>query len=288
MFIYFSGTGNSLYMAQQLSEKLGGPIYAIPQLLEDPAKREGCQMDLANLKIKRLGIVFPVYAWAPPELVIKLLESFKIPADTYVYGVALCGENVGNTFERMATVLKARGVHLSAGYSVTTPNNYIVMGKVDVDGKQKCDDLLAQVPIAASRIAQAVSEKRSDFSGVVKGAVPWLTTGVVNGLFNRFGRADKSYYADEGCNGCGLCQKVCPVSNIELVAKNGGDKNGGDKNGGDKNGRDSSVPKWQGHCAMCTACLHTCPQKAIQYGKGTELKGRYFNPYVGVKAIVHR
>ncbi|SUY47595.1 4Fe-4S ferredoxin [Clostridium putrefaciens] len=39
---------------------------------------------------------------------------------------------------------------------------------------------------------------------------------------------------------------------------------------------------WGEDCTECLACLHLCPVQAIQYGKGTESKGRYKNPNVSI------
>ncbi|MDR1200893.1 MAG: 4Fe-4S binding protein [Tannerellaceae bacterium] len=38
-------------------------------------------------------------------------------------------------------------------------------------------------------------------------------------------------------------------------------------------------PTWQkDRCIQCLACLHRCPQKAIQHKKRTEKRDRYVNP----------
>jgi len=56
---------------------------------------------------------------------------------------------------------------------------------------------------------------------------------------------DKSYYSNEKCNGCGVCSRVCPVNNINMV---------------------DNKPSWQHHCETCFACFHWCPNGAINGG----------------------
>ncbi len=78
---------------------------------------------------------------------------------------------------------------------------------------------------------------------------------------------DKDYYSDENCNGCGICQKICPVDNIKLV---------------------NEKPEWQHKCQMCTSCLHYCPQIAIQWGEYTLGRERYNHPDITVKELINQ
>jgi len=55
---------------------------------------------------------------------------------------------------------------------------------------------------------------------------------------------------------------VCPVGNIRMENKK---------------------PVWQHKCEQCLACLHWCPEEAIQCGRRTEGRKRYRNPEVNVK-----
>ena len=67
---------------------------------------------------------------------------------------------------------------------------------------------------------------------------------------------------EDGCVGCGLCARKCPVQAIEM-----------------RNGR----PVWvRDKCVMCLGCLHRCPKFAIQYGRRTKKHGQYTNPNVKV------
>ena len=72
---------------------------------------------------------------------------------------------------------------------------------------------------------------------------------------------DKSFFVDENCISCGLCEKICPVQNIRL-----------------KNDK----PTWTHNCEMCFRCLNYCPKDAIQFGKSTIEKKRYKNPFIKV------
>ena len=68
---------------------------------------------------------------------------------------------------------------------------------------------------------------------------------------------DKKFYAKDDCIGCGLCERLCPMDNIEI-----------------KNGK----PVWKGGCTHCMACICSCPESAIEYGKISAGKPRYKCP----------
>ncbi len=89
-----------------------------------------------------------------------------------------------------------------------------------------------------------------------------------NKLFSKkFKNGDVNYYADEKCNSCEICEKVCPVHNIKIV-----------------NGK----PEWQHKCQRCLACIHFCPEKSIQYGKKTIKRKRYHHPEITVNEIINQ
>lgn len=63
MIFYFSGTGNSEWIANQLSKGQNEDLVFIPEAL----KNEALEFDLQ--KDEKIGFVFPIYSWAPPEIV---------------------------------------------------------------------------------------------------------------------------------------------------------------------------------------------------------------------------
>ena len=73
-------------------------------------------------------------------------------------------------------------------------------------------------------------------------------------MFNKYYLTDKKFYVKDNCISCGICEKKCPLGNIDI-----------------KDGK----PLWKGNCTQCMACISYCPKEAIEYGKKSHGKRRY-------------
>jgi ferredoxin len=75
------------------------------------------------------------------------------------------------------------------------------------------------------------------------------------------------YLVSEECIGCGICMRVCPAGCIYLEKQRAVHT--------DKN------------CQMCMACIHTCPQKAIQLKMSEKNpNARYRNENIGLMELI--
>lgn len=85
MIFYFSGTGNSRWVAESLGKRLEDAVEDITDV-----KIEKKEYTLPEGEI--LGFVFPVYAWAPPTIVmdfISLLRLSSAPKYVFLYVLAV-------------------------------------------------------------------------------------------------------------------------------------------------------------------------------------------------------
>lgn len=260
MIFYFSGTGNSLYVAKKIAEENNEELISIASML----KKEESLYEY-NLKPNEvIGFVYPIYAWAPPKQVLEFIEKLKFNNynNTYVFTVATCGENIGNTIKVLNKALSKKQLELSSGFSIKMPNNYIIMG--DVDNKEVEAEKLQEAENIIDNINKIVGNKTKGIFMINKGFMPSLLTGIVNPLFNKGAADPKKFCVSDNCNSCGVCEKVCNCNNIKVQGK----------------------PQWGSNCTQCLACIHLCPTGAIQYGKGTEKKGRYKNPKISLNEMM--
>ncbi len=251
---YFSGTGNSLSMARELGAELGGA-----ELVHMAAAlRGGVAVDA-----DRIGLVFPVYMWGLPLMAARFAEKLSGLGAKYVFAVATMGGSAGLTLQQLDGILRRGGAHLSCGFNVKMPGNYIPM-----KGAQPPEEVAAIIEAARSRVKDMARTIQSGAEGLIEQG-PWysrLLSGAVYAMGSkRLNGMDEKFFADAKCTSCGLCAKLCPVENIVM-----------------KDGR----PCWQHRCEQCMACIQWCPVSAIQYGRATESRSRYRHPQVKAEDLL--
>lgn len=255
MIFYFSGTGNSLDAAVKTSGLIND--FKLVSIAKSIPDSENARTFTFNLeKDEKVGFVFPVYAWGPPKPVLDFIDNLVLEgfSDNYIYAIATCGENIGNTMKVLDRHLRKKGHTLSSGFSVVMPNNYILAS--NVYGKEKEAKVISDSYEFLGKIATVINKSEKNVFMIVKGPVPFILTGLIHPAFTNAPNRAKAFYATDECNKCGICAKVCNCDNITLREK----------------------PIWGNNCTQCLACINYCPTKAIQYGKSTIKRGRYTNP----------
>lgn len=255
MIFYFSGTGNSKYVADQLAFHCQEKVCSVADCLKTGRLKFHIQPE------ERVGFVTPVYFYGLPALVEDFINRITLISDGgthYVYHVLTCGASTGSAANQMRQLLRLRGITLSASFSLVMPDGYVVMFRAPTRSQAIRQMQLAEISMNQI-IGDVLARTCGDFNHH-KGALPAdLVSSVIYPLYQRGRRTDK-FYATDACVRCGLCQKVCPVDAIVLNDRR---------------------PQWvKEQCQMCMACINRCPKQAIEYGKKTQKHGRYVNPWV--------
>ena len=253
MVFYFSGTGNSTFVATTLANFLGMELKFIPEV-------EVHDLDLPE---ENLLLVFPVYSWGVPPLVSKFIEDLP---EKYIDRikekglsvdcVMTCGDEVALAPKMIIKDLKKKGLAPNSIWSVIMPNNYVLLPGFDVDSKELEQTKLKNSEARILEIAQALGrgDKRID---VTRGSIPWMKSKIVFPLFKRWGIFPKKWHYTSSCIGCGRCSKICPLLNVTMQEQH---------------------PVWGTRCCSCLGCYHVCPVHAVEYGKETKKKGQYIFP----------
>jgi ferredoxin/flavodoxin len=228
---YYTGTGNSLWVAQTLAKELGDteliPISVGVKGNIDPG------LDTA-------GLIFPVHMWGVPSPVAKFTDELKALQPGYVFAAAVHAGQVSNTLVQLKGLMKKKGLTLSSGFEIEMPTNYTPWG-----GPGPKEEQQRRFDVAKAKIAQiAVCVNNKDKRAMEKGPL-WqriVFTSIYKLTLAMIPKMDSSFHADKKCNKCGICAKVCPVQNITLA---------------------EGKPVWHHKCEQCFACLQWCPQEAI-------------------------
>jgi len=247
---YFSGTGNSLQVARDLAQQMGETIIK--------PIRNNMEEDFFS---ETVGIVFPVYLWGVPEMVLKFADKLKENhAVRYIFAIATYKSDAGDAIGQLRRKMNKIGAKLSAGFTIAMPGNNIIF--YDVESKQAQANKLNACGVKLGEIAQVIRDRQVTLPAVSV-IDRLLKTGLLHHiLVSTFKNSDKRFRIEPACNGCGSCSKVCPAGNIEL-----------------KSGR----PVWKHNCQQCLACINLCPNQAIQYGNITAGRQRYRNPVVDIR-----
>lgn len=251
MIFFFTGTGNSLHAAKTIADAQKDKLLSIPEEMD----KAGNSFTYHFKNNELLGFVFPVYAWAPPKIVLDFINEMKITGGKpFIFSLNTCGEEEGKTTHMLQRALDEKGFTLNSAFSIKMPNNYVVGS--DVYPKEREDKILSDADKKLANFNRMIYKRQSDVFQLLPGKLPGLKTAIVNQLFNRFAINTKQFYATDACNKCKICEKHCPVHTIKVDEK----------------------PVWGKACTQCLACINRCPVRAIQFGKATEKRGRFVHP----------
>ena len=248
MVFYFTGTGNSLYVARQLEQE---PI-SIPQEMNKEKR---------VYEAEAIGIVCPDYAGELPRMVKRFILTSTFKAD-YFYMVITYGKDQSVSAEWGANFAAKTGIKVDYTDTVLMVDNYLPV--FDMEAEMAMDKKVEeQIAVIREKIQARHQE---------------IPTPSEQGraLYHMAQRRDIDHpelnsgrliTVSDGCIGCGVCANVCPVGNFYV---------GG---GVAKRKRET--------CEFCQSCAQNCPQKAITVcGFEKNPSARYRNEHVSLSDII--
>lgn len=244
MILYFTGTGNSKYVAEKIAEITGDELIDLNEKIKN--------WDITPFVYHEdTVIVAPTYAWRIPRIVEDYLRDSLVPDVGRFWFVMTCGGEIGNAAKYNKELCESLARDYMGTYQIVMPENYIAMFSApDADHAKR---IIEKAEPSISQAAEFI-KKGDAFPKPRNNPYDKFMSAAVNPIFYRiFVKAD-AFVSGDGCTGCGLCEKKCPLNNIKIV---------------------DGKPVWGKDCTHCMACIAYCSTKAIEYGNKSKGKPRY-------------
>lgn len=243
--VYFSGTGNTQWVAKKLEDKLIAQEHDAKMIsIEDYTVSETAILfEEADL----VGFFYPIYGSDMPkvyEKYLKALSNNKLTKRKQSFCITSVAMYSGDGALTVKKYCEKMNLDLVWAYNVYMPCNFntIIPGfKIPPDDKirkmkwkanTKLDDIVKNIN---------KSIKRLEGSDIVNTLI-----GGFQRIFNKSMMEKYDIKINKNaCIKCGKCVKLCPMKNLSLP-----------DNGG--------AVETHGNCTVCLRCINSCPAYAIR------------------------
>jgi ferredoxin len=217
-----------------------------------------------------VGFFFPVYAYGLPRVVRRYLEALpKTGGGTQAFLVITAGleDEAGYSVDEGVKLLAKKDYSVVYADAIEMPANWTVA--VNPPAKQEAIRISEQGLAKADAIVDAIVAGRTfrrSFNYPARVSKARYHWDYWSFRYVGVGQLWRNFRTDADCNGCGICQAVCPMGSITM-----------------KDDR----PVWSKRCEQCMRCVNMCSRKAIfQKGYGaTKDRNRHMDPIFERKIV---
>lgn len=292
LIYYFSGTGNSLKVAKDISKQIDGNLIRISESVNEVNFDETPHT---------LGLIFPVYhatfgESGIPHIVEHFVNKLNDISSLYIYAICTHAGFAGSTIENLSKLLSNKNGTLSLGYSVKMSIPYSTFDKIkhlifkrELKNSKSFEKRIEVIRENWNQKKEIIIDnihKRNRAKHETSGKIinlfcsplyvvsKFMAKSYYEKLSNKKSSfffeithfADKSFKTNHNCNGCGVCMNVCPANNISLV---------------------NSKPVWHHNCENCFACYQWCPSQAIG-GEIVQFQRKYHFDDITIKDMIRK
>lgn len=198
--LYYTTTGNNLYIAKQL----GGELLSIPQLMKNG------ELDIEDDVV---GIIFPVFFATSPKTLREFVQTVNIKAD-YLFLITSYGSDGDqNALKIMKDTLNQRGINVNYTNSVLMVDNFLpvfdMAREKEIKKDLDVDSVIESIKNDILNRKEYIFDKKH-FTDV-ENIEEILETTMTSKYHIQVG---------EECNNCRICTQVCPRGNITLTEEN--------------------------------------------------------------------
>ncbi|MBR5478728.1 MAG: EFR1 family ferrodoxin [Clostridia bacterium] len=246
MVLYYSATGNTEYIAQEIAKGLNDECLN----LLDKIKRN----DLTPINSETPFVICaPVIVCEIPRFMSKFLKKVPLTGNKNVYFILTSGGYSGAAGPLAKSLIKKKKMNYLGHADFIMPQNYMAS---DAYGALTRDEIEDRIRSSVKLLSPTVETIKKGENLMARKVAFWETAVTVpfNPVWCKFLLNAKDFHIEGECSSCGKCVKVCPLNNIKLTDKK---------------------PVWGKDCTHCMACIGNCPTEAIEYKNITQKKEKY-------------
>ena len=233
VILYFSGTGNSKYVAEWFSAHMDAACHSIEE-----------EVDFSRMILtsETIAFCYPIYVSRVPEIMRNFAQKYKD---------ALKGKSViifctqvlfsGDGARAFAALFPTGHVHVQYAEHFLMPNNISNLFFLPPIKEERAKTYAQKAARKMEIVCQDIKDGRIKKRGFSPGS---RVLGAMQAVFLRPTEklAKRKIFIHKDCDRCGLCVNICPMDNLFLAEEQIGHRH---------------------DCTMCYRCVNRCPKKAI-------------------------
>lgn len=230
----FSGTGNTLIVANKISE-----IFNLNNYNSTVFKMESVDAKQIDLN-STIGIGFTTAFWNTFPFVRTWIDNLPDGNGTEVFLFTTMGDSSCGMIAHIAKILEKKNYKIIGAKGFIMPNNFLLVLK-DKKNKERIEKTLVKTEEFAKGIINSAGyiRKPNIFSSIAFCFSSFVTTKLWN---TKLAKKIMKFKVDKTkCNGCGTCAALCPLENIEI----------------------KEFPQFKDKCLFCLRCVSYCSQQAL-------------------------
>jgi ferredoxin len=244
--LYFSGTGNSKYIAQYFSKLMGCQDYSIEE-----------SVDFINLidTNDTIAFCYPIYGSCVPMIMREFVTKYKSYLNEKKL-IIFCTQLLfsGDGARVFTDLLKGASYKVIYAEHFNMPNNICNFFLLPIANDEKTKKYIINAECKMNRVCENINKgiiRKRGFNIISK----------YTGLFSQrfyFRSFEKKAKSDvrisDDCILCDKCIRICPMKNLKHLDKR---------------------IEQNGNCTLCYRCVNMCPQKAITVFIHSKVKQQY-------------
>ncbi len=250
-FYWFSGTGNTLLIAQALSEYLNNHGFKVN--LKPMESSDASRVDLC----RTLGLGFPVAEQGTFPLVWDFIDKLPSPGpqgirDADVFMIDTMMLYSGGVKGPVKKILKKKGFRTLGAKEIILPNN--LMKLKNQPGKDHLK--IEKGKMAAQQFGKNLISGKAVWRDIPFYSDMMGSFSKMNFIWNQLRNRFPLKVDDSICTRCRLCEKDCPTQSWNYDEE-----------------QNRMIWKKE-ECIYCLRCFSYCPVDAISYGKKKYLRNK--------------